>query len=58
MSGHNVYCQVNIHAFLKLEEKYIDKGEDGDINTNEDGTNLECLVPCCYCCCYYYHYYY
>ena len=47
MRGHNIYYELHIHAFLKLEETYIDQGEDGD---------LECLVHCCYCCCYYYYY--
>jgi len=53
MSGHNIYYELKINAFLKLEETYIDQGEDGDINTNEDGKNLECFVRCC-CCCWYY----
>jgi len=34
MSRHNIYYELNIYAFLKLEETRIDQGEDGDINTN------------------------
>jgi len=60
MSGHDIYYELNVHAFLKLEETCIDQGEDGDINTNEDGTwnVLYAVAAAVGTTDYYYYYYY